>query len=748
MQHTCHVSEDWPHVVLSGLERCVEKRVEYEKAKEYLVLFENACSRKNVFDLEEEEFSGRLKRLQESSCSILSDDSQDASIRSVCIEILQSYMTYGRDWEVASSFEEVSTGCLSFLKQRKKDGVYETSVGWQLLERGIMRMHSMSDNVQMTRGAAGVVSKVGNMCVQMLDVDVCTLGVLGCLGACLIGFPSSLKHVEKALEEKVGALLMKGGECKHASAVVFAMLPRISGCGDVWSRCSQRLLVSIHTILNTLLDGLGPDRNDQNVYIDTSVEPLSQCGDGKSQMIVFTEYVENVQGLMDSLTSLISNSFQVPVPMPIHGILALCRRLMKIDVTRIRNIERAGRTAGQVAILGIHISSLQTHALRMLLNLMRVCQGGLIIPHIYSINSIFVGYLDSVSMLWEHDSDISDESVFRLVLQCVKESIRIDGIAGTEAFSKLIMGFATSTISPYLKSTQEELLIKKSAKTYFMRHEYAGRMLLVAMTCHADILRVIEAMFASSALQGEERFYMEDFVLHVANTSYQLVEHTSLHIKGDITRISIVLQSALAALAAAVAAPSVYRPVHAAEALALFRKAMSLSTMDIRSVCRRAISHLELSMHPKSLLAPLDTESRARGTHGMPSYWSFLDYDGTPRQTVQTSEDDNNKEETEKQEEDTPQAMMNAARETPVHETVNNKRRMERLEDSGPVPLPKKRPQGPPIEFKIPSIDEGAAKQPSKPLPSQDNSHRLNVQQDDDSDSDVLPEIDSGGEES
>lgn len=591
-----HVCDDWPTVVLSGLERCIEKRVEYEKAKDYLDMFGNACARKNVYDVEDEEFSGRLWSLHQASCSLLLCD--DRGSARVCIEILQSYMTYGRDSDVVSSFEEVSSACLSFLKGRKGCGEPDTegvvAAGWELLERCMVRMHSLSDDMQTKRGASAMVSKVGGLCVNMFDVDAPCVKLLGCLGACLIGFPASLKHVEKGLEEKIGAVLMRSGPCQHAAAVVFAMLPRISGSGDAWSRCSQRLLVSIHSLLDTLTDGLKTVGKDESLHIDVGEAPLLVVDTDKSQMILFSEYIDSLLGLMDSLTCLITNTFQVPVPMPILGVISLYRRMMRIDVTRIRSIERVGRTAGQVALLGIHVSSLQFHVLHMLSKLMNTCQGGIIIPHMYSINMVLTGYLETVSTLWAHDADISDEGVFRQVLRCVAESIRIDGIAGTQAFSELIMRFATSTISPYLKSDQEELLLTKvSAKTYFARHEYAGRMLLSAMECHAAILHVIESIFmhGSSVLKCDERLFMEDFVLHVASSSYQLVEHTSLHTKGDITRISIVLSAALKALAAVITAPSVYRPSHAAEALMLFRKAASLSTLDIRSVSLTVRAH-------------------------------------------------------------------------------------------------------------------------------------------------------------
>jgi len=736
------VSEDWPTLVVSGLERCLEKRSTYENTKEYLALFENACSRKNLYDLEQEEFSGRLKSLREKACSILMDDGQDASIRFSCAEMLHMYVTYGRDFDVASSFEEVSSACLSFLKQRKKDGVHET-VGLQLLERGVVRMHSMSDDVQITRGSAGVVSKIGGLCAQMLQdqnlSEPSTCSLLGCLGACLLGFPSSLKHVEKLLEDRIGALLLKGGACMHASAVVFAMLPRISGSGEAWGRCSQRLLVSTHKYLDTLLDGLG---TVENLNLDSSVEPLLLHGEKKSQMVLFSEYMESVRGLITSLTRLISGSFQVAVPMPIHGILGLCRRLMNIDVTRIRTIETVGRTAGQVAILAIHLSTLQKDALCMLRKLMQMCQGGIIIPHIYDINSILARYLDSVSMLWAHDSDISDESVLRQVLQCVKESIRIDGVAGTTAFFESIKGFATSTISPYLKGGNEDILLKKSTKTYFARHEYAGRMLLVAMKCHADILGVIEAMFESSALLGEERLYMEDFVLHVATSLCQLVEHTSLHVKGDVTRISIAFHAALKALAAAIAAPSIYRPVHASEALILFRKTASLPLADIRSVSLKAISYLELSMHPKSLTPPVGT-AEALGKYGMPSFWSFLEYDGTAKETYQEEvairEQDDNTETSTKPSSAVVEADMS-------FEDLSPKMTGKRTRQSSIIDPASKKRIDPAIEFKIPTVQEESV-QPQQVLPLHPGKSHPPTQRDDDSESDFLPEIDSGGED-
>lgn len=584
-----HVADDWLNAVVFGLERCLDKHTTYEFSKESIVLFKKACARKGLFDVEDDEFTGRLRQLRVKASSKLTDG--DCDSKRISIEILQCYVTYGEVSEFASWFDDTCAGCLVCLKETKdeQDFLMGRRACWELLERAILRLHTMSDVKSIKRDASAIASKAGALGKQMFDAESPCPALLGCIGACLIGFPASLKHTEKFFEAQCSSMLMKSGSCQRIAAVVFAMLPRISGMEDVWSRYSQRLLVSIHKILNELTDGLG-DVKVESLHLASGVAPLEAPEfSGDSQMMIFTEYIGSLRGLMDSLTSLVSRNFPIPVPMPILGLISLCKRIMGIDMTGIRNVERAGRTTGQVAILGVHMASVQVYALRMLRMVMRICRG-VIIPHMFSINRILASSAETICRLKSHGSDISDIGVLRQLLQCMNESIQVDGIAGTSAFSEIIITLAHLDISMSPKNDGEETTIlapsKKMSKTYVVRHQYGGRMESNTIKYYADVFETIENIFTfgSSVLQHEVRLSMEDFVLHMATSAHQLAERTSLQTKSDVSRIFIILRASLKALVAAVSCPCVYRPAHAAEALMLFRKTALFPSADVRSV--------------------------------------------------------------------------------------------------------------------------------------------------------------------
>lgn len=173
--------------------------------------------------------------------------------------------------------------------------------------------------------------------------------------------------------------------------------------------------------------------------------------------------------------------------------------------------------------------------------------------------------------------------------------------------------------------------------------------------------------------------------------------------------------------------------------------------MNVLCIIMQAISHLEAFMHPKSLAvgtAVGNIDSRARNKHGMPSFWSFLEYNGTNKQG-RDHESQNPPKATEEEPERLPPKRQ-TKKELPEEPLKTEKRTLE----EPLAPAPKKHIQentihpATNIEFKIRKFQPIRAEE--KLQHSLGNNSPLVSQEVDnvDSDSDPLPEIDSGDERS
>ena len=753
----CIAAEDWPDVLVSTLERSFSKKeIDYNRSKEYVLLFANCCSRKGLFDVEGE-LRLRVRQLCQKCMSLMGNDALDSDSRALVIQVLQCYVSHDEVEEFVEVFEPVGVSCLDFLKLSKKENVYSVAVekAWSLLEHLVLRLNELHHIKSIRKGASALVSKIGTLCKQSFDQEHPSLGLLRCLRACLIAFPTSLKNLEKNFKGIAGSLLVQSEETaqiRAAAGDVFALLPRISGSGDLWSDYSQVLLVSIHKLLDHVLLGLEPEQQEDARFIDPSVSALDVKEKGKSEMVLFAAQMSAIIDLMNCLTRLISSNFSCPVPMPTRGLIELSRRILSVDATRIRRIERVGRTSGQVVSLGVHASRLQIHGLEILGTLMRVAKGT-IIPHMCRINNMLARSMEQVCRFKSNASaDIIDADFLLHLIQTLNASMKIDSISAVTRFAQPLLDIALIELSlSGRNSDEDELLLSNiSPKNYHIRHQYSGQLKSNSISCQVEILQAFESMFmlGISIIQDDYRLRMEDFILHITKSAFCLADHKSLHTKGDCQGVLKLACAALKALAAAVSAPSVYRPSHAAEALAIFRKGTVSPIEDIRMASIKAVSSIEAFMHPKSLLLGTkieNTEILARNRHGMPSFWSFLEYDGVKRY-IPAAE---TKEEKKVEQSPEPEETQHVKQPDPAGNSHKRK--------SDPVPAPamqSKKPhvkkiaedESPALEFKIakPLPENPVVEKPATAQVMYQMTKLPPTEQDVSDDEDSLPDIDSG----
>lgn len=746
-----NVGNDWPSALVDGLEKELRHSTSPRNTCTFLKWYENACENKGLMGIEGG-LSERIRSMRDKSLKIIvSEGSSYDQIRfsALFLTVYSKYEESGRFISCFAEIGEVGVSCIKSVQRKGADAATARDAAfdalWHLLEVILMRLYALQHVASIKREGSAMAMKVGNLCKQSFDQKNPSLCLLSCVRACLIAFPGSMKNVEGFFRDALGKLLMKRGPCQYVAATCFALLPRISGSSESWSQYGQMLLKTIDKIYQELFEGL-LHGEDTSPAIDSHAPMLPVTDDAASQVELFMTYFESLQGLSASLQELIMHEFSSPVPVPISGIIWLAQRALSVDVTNIRRVERVGRTTGQVAQLGMYVSEVQNMMLNVLLTMMVVCQGA-ILPYLYNLGEMILNALESTCLLKSHASaDISDVNFVASLIRIAKCIIEKDGVTGTRLFSKVLVELAKLEIYLTVEGQDTRYFAQRpdhQKRPDQIRHKYAAEMQNRALLLQIDIVESLEMMLLHgvSILDHKSRIHLEDFVLHMSRTICDLVHYKSMYTKSNCVMLRELQCAILKALSASVSAPCVYRPAHAAEALHLFRQNASSSLVELSSICMFAISRLENSMHPRSLgllPKPDAKEARAREEYGMPSYWSFLEYDGTKRPILEKEEEQNKHQPAQAQ---------------PMDQVEKSTDMVQQSRNQAPVDAQHKRKvvESPPSEQnKVPkSTIDDIKINISRPIHQEQDEKEPDVQDlkpfDQDSE-DSLPDIDSGSD--
>lgn len=570
-------------------------------------------------------------------------------------DILLPFLQHGPILDVAVHIEAIAAGCVDVIKSAgAQDGGGGDDGGsmegaramvdsaYELLAAIVGRGAGL-ERVQVKKSVlTGVVSKVGsalaggNRKSGRRAVTSWTPVQVACLRVCLMEYPQALKHVVEGLGEIAA----------REDLEAYVMLARVGGTAEGWSARGDVVMGSIDAGLELLLEGLensgAGDRGQHVGYaypacgilgisggehdgdVDGTVTDQSH-GIQSFKSVTFSDLINHLRNLLRALRVLVTSAFPVPVPMPITRIVGLVQRLLVVDITRIHMIQRVGRTSGQVTSLGVGLPGLQVAALDVLRCMMGACRGH-IVPYMSDVNELLAGGLETVIALKLHGRDEMDVDVVCGLHAAVRESLRVDGVAGAHAFGDALVELARAHV--YVGEEEAAGVgvagVAGNGGNGGNSHNVTGA--FIEPSSYDDkllvsLLGILETLFykSASALKHASRSFLEDVVLHVAKTAHQLVQHTQLATTRDSLREMTMLEAALGALEASITVPSSHRPTHAAEALRLFRTVGGDSR-----VATRAIRSLEIAMHPRSLdfrVKMDNTEIEERHKLGIPSFW-------------------------------------------------------------------------------------------------------------------------------
>lgn len=196
--------------------------------------------------------------------------------------------------------------------------------------------------------------------------------------AALDALPAAFRQQQRALEAPLAALLLRAGargapgEQLRLAAALVASLPRIQGDADSWSSMAQRLLATMHALLDAAylsLEERGLAAAARGAC-DPNAEPLGPlaCASGSENagaggLDAYPATLGQLAAALEALVALLSRSYPSAVPLPSGGLLLLASRLLSLDDSAAASA--VGRGA-RFAQLCWRLPSLHAAALRVL----------------------------------------------------------------------------------------------------------------------------------------------------------------------------------------------------------------------------------------------------------------------------------------------------------------------------------------------------------------------------------------------
>eukprot|EP00890_Picochlorum_soloecismus_P001425 jgi/Picsp_1/2283/NSC_05747-R1_binding protein len=695
-----NIENDWPSALLDLTENSLKK--DAHNVKLSFDAFESAAEKQGLFDLQSVEHNGKLHSVALKAAK-LAKSSDSGLFAQTGLQILQVYTRFCSIDYFLENFVEWSNISLSVVKSAggTKEATWSCKMdeGWNLLFHTIQRLAILSHVKSSKKEGALLCSKCSSAFKQTFDPECPKVSALRTLLACLEGFPSSMKSNEKFLQKCLVGLLWRKNYLQEIAVQCVASLASIEGTSESWGRYCHMLISSAHDKMDTILEGLESDQVMQT-YRDQMIKqaPLPSPETGKIKKLHIEIFCDNfciLDGFLASIILMVTKRYSSAVPIPVLGICEVANRALSVDITRLREIEKIGRTPGQVAHLGVRISMLQERAFQMLKSIL-VAARCAALPFVGCISGTAKGFLESVNSIKESPyADISDSSVLLSALDMLQYLIQIGGQYIINSSVSVVINLSKKVLYlPLFEDLNEKEIANKMWKPFIIKHQYSFEMKPIEVECQVQILKTLQIVLqqGGACLKASERNVVEDMIRHMAHSITQLVEYRSIQAKQRFSILRKIQYAAFEAYLISVIAPSPYRNSHGAEAVQLFRENITCSSQEIASFCQQAILYLESTMHPRSTdLSFKNTsvpENREYSSYGMPVYWSFLEYNEDKKRQLRDAKPDN-REKRIKLEEKQTQTESPAAQE-----------RIAQASTAAKVAVPTRNEKSPPADLK------------------------------------------------
>jgi len=588
------IEKDWPSALLDLTENSLKKNANNVTLS--VDAFRSAAEKQGLFDVQSKELDGKLHAVAVKAAK-LAKSSDSKQFAQTGLQVLQVYTRFCSIDYFLENFVEWSNISLSVVKPQggTEEAVWSGKMdeGWNLLFHTIQRLAILSHVKSSKKEGALLCSKCSSAFKQTFDPDCPRVSALRTLLACLEGFPSSMKSNEKFLQNCLVGLLWRTSYIQEIAVHCLASLASIEGTSESWGRYCHMLIASTHDKMDMILEGLESDQVRQNLRDQMNKQAsLFAPETGKMKKLhieIFCDNFTMLDGLLASISLMVTKRYSSAVPMPLLGICEVANRALSVDITRLRDIEKIGRTSGQVAIIGVKISMVQKKVFQML-KAMALSARCAAFPFISYISSITQSFLESMNSIKESPyADISDSSVLLSALDMLQHLMQIGGQYVIKSSVSVVISLSRRVLYlPLVEDSNETEISNKILKSFIIKHQYSFEMKPIEVECQVQALRTLQIVLqqGGTCLKASERTVMEDMIMHMAHSITQLIEYRSIQAKQRFSILRKVQYAAFEAYLISVLAPSPYRNSHGAEAVQLFRENITSSSQEIASFCQ------------------------------------------------------------------------------------------------------------------------------------------------------------------
>lgn len=542
-------------------------------------------------------------------------------------------------------FNSWSLKLLPFLKQQTEP-VFVRAAACASLTDLFVRLAGFTEMIGVRRDGSSLISKLVQPLLQIIgdkDSNVLLNEAMDLLIAILKSFPSCLRaqsiNIEVLLVARLTDLSCQSNACEKC-AKALGFLPVVHGDAATWSSFIRRVLIAINSDLDFAFRGmedpsvgesatraLQPQGHDTPRALGIPAVPASsgiQTGNNFMRQLL-----PRISYLLQCCNYLLTSPYPTSVPAPIGPLLALVVRILGVDGSKSSSALSSTVFSSQQVALRSELPSLHLSALGLLAATLRGVRGQLVLRgaaiarlltdhfrHSGGVYSSLRIKLYDVSrqlfvLMGAGMASALAPAVVRSALFDLKGSTSREHLSFSNSMKVPEVGNDSVKLNPRKRKEPGSVPVEQSINgvAESAKDEGDGK---PALAVQVAALQALEALLNTGGALLPERWRAEvDAVLAgvaigvaADTTSFNLScdEDIGFSRSPDGKSVPIHFQvAAYQALLSSLLAPSGHRPPYLAVGLALFRNGRKEVGTEIATVCARALTALELLIHPRCL---------------------------------------------------------------------------------------------------------------------------------------------------
>ncbi|KAJ6791869.1 proline-, glutamic acid- and leucine-rich protein 1 isoform X2 [Iris pallida] len=456
-------------------------------------------------------------------------------------------------------------------------------------------------------------------------------GAINLLCTLITLFPSSMLRHYDSIETVIVSRIMSAkcsGDMSKKFAYCLALLPKVRGDEDSWFLLMQKILISINMHIDDAFQGLEATApQHMRLLVPPGKEPPPPLGghlmpepSEQATTKLRELLVPRVSTLMHCCCIMLTNPYPVQVTVPIHLLLALVGRVLRVDGSLHGSLLQF-TTAMHQELLCAELPVFHMDSLDLLIAVIKGVRSQFL-PHAANVARLLTDYLRRAAL---PSIRIKVYSIMHILLISMgvgmalylaqdiinNASVDLNDCPGSGSFSSRM---CSSRLASEV-SVQTSRRKRKHVSGWPMEQpdstdagvDSLNRNMLTPLSVKIAALRALEALLTvGGSLRSESwRSNVDHLLITVATNACDAgwgIEGKCLNlIEGPPLLQGDFQLAALEALLASLLSPSHMRPPYLAQGLELFRRGKQETGTRVAAFCAHALLALEVLIHPRAL---------------------------------------------------------------------------------------------------------------------------------------------------